>query len=195
MSRMNGSTTPMTYRIWHWANAQVVGLLLLTVFLRKTFLSSKGMTVTLGSKLTEKGVQVPEEALKGAARAVRDGMWDWHYPLGFVLGGLLLVRIFFARQSFPGLKTWKARIHSSFYLASGFMALSGCLMYFSDKLGIPEEGVDAILEVHETALWYFVGFIVFHLAGVLRAELTYEPGIVSRMIHGRPEQGPKPGAN
>jgi cytochrome b561 len=178
------SKYPVMFRLWHWLNAKVVGLLLLTVFLRKTFLSSKKMAATLGQKLGENGVQAQEETLKGAARAIRDSMWEWHYPLGFVLGGLLLVRIFFARESFPGFKTWKARVHSSFYVACAFMVVSGTTMYFSDKLGISEELVDEILEIHETALWYFVGYIVVHLAGLIRAELTSEPGVVSKMIHG-----------
>lgn len=175
----------VSFRLWHWFNAPVVFLLLMTVFLRKTFLSYKGVALILGEKLRESGVPVQDGVLKDAARAVRDGMWQWHYPLGFVLGGLFLFRIFLAKESFPGLKTWKARFHSSFYLASGFMVLSGCLMYFSDTLGLSEGIVDGIEEIHETAMWYFVGFIVLHLAGVIRAEVTEEPGIVSRMIHGK----------
>ena len=182
---MNDQGRPFTYRGWHWANALVLSLSLLTVVLRKTFLSSKSMAIVIQRELQTKGVAVTGEQAKVASRAVRDVMWDWHFKLGFVLVALLLVRFFLVRWPLPRFKSLKEGIHGSFYLALSVMGITGLSMYYSGVLGLSQGLVDGVQEVHETLLWYFVGFLVMHIAGVVWAEMRDESGLVSRMIHGK----------
>jgi Ni,Fe-hydrogenase I cytochrome b subunit len=38
-------------------------------------------------------------------------------------------------------------------------------------------------------MWYVIAFVVLHVAGVIRAELRDDAGLVSQMIHGRDGAG------
>jgi Ni,Fe-hydrogenase I cytochrome b subunit len=176
---------PLGLRVWHWASALVLLLILSTVLLRKTFLSARAMTGVITRELGEQGVAVSEDAAKVAARAIRDGMWEWHYRLGFVLAGLLLFRILFVKRKLPRPKSLKNSIHAAFFAVIAFMAVTGLSMYFSSSLGISEEVVDEIVEIHELGQWFFFAFVPLHILGVIRAEATDEPGITSSMIHGK----------
>ena len=175
---------PMGLRIWHWGSGLTLLLILATVLLRKTFLSSRKMAEVISGELTKGGVQASEEVVKTAARAVRDGMWEWHYRLGFVLAFWFVFRWVAGRYPFPKPKNLKDAIHAVFYLVTAFMAVSGLVMYYSGSLGISDGIVDEIKEIHEAGQWFFFAFIPVHLFAVVRAELKGERGIISRMIHG-----------
>ncbi len=182
---MSERDRPWAYRGWHWANSLILSLSLFTVALRKTFLSSKSMATVIQRELLAKGVVVNEAQTKVAARAVRDEMWEWHFKLGFVLVGLLVFRLVFVKWPLPRFQSLKESVHGSFYVALSVMGITGLSMYYSGLLGLSQGVVDGVQEVHETLLWYFVGFLVLHLAGVVRAEMRGEPGLVSSMIHGK----------
>jgi cytochrome b561 len=191
MSTVFEKSHSATLRFWHWLNAFVVTLLLMTVILRKTFLSSRKMTTILSEKLGKAVSGLTPETLKAATGAIRDQMWDWHYRLGFVLAGLFLFRVIFVKKPLFMIKDgWRAGTHAglikttyaAFYAATAFMAASGLFMYFSGDLHVSEALVDEVQEIHEWFQWFFFGFGFLHLAGVIRAELTGESGIVSRMI-------------
>ncbi|MBU6152972.1 MAG: cytochrome b/b6 domain-containing protein [Bdellovibrionales bacterium] len=179
------SDKPLCFRIWHWVNGSVLLLSILTVVLRKTFLNSKKIAATLQGELGTAGITVSEDQARTAGRAIRDGMWEWHYRLGFVLAGLLLIRILFVKRKLPRPKGLKNSIHAAFFAAIAFMAVTGLVMYFSSSLGISEEVVDEIVEIHELGQWFFFAFVPLHILGVIRAETTNEPGITSSMIHGK----------
>ena len=176
---------PLVFRVWHWVNGSVLLLSILTVVLRKTFLNSKKMAATIQSEFGTAGMSVSEDQARTVGRAIRDGMWEWHYRLGFVLAGLLLFRILFVKRKLPRPKSLKNSIHASFFAAIAFMAVTGLVMYFSSSLGISEEVVDEIVEIHELGQWFFFAFVPLHILGVIRAEATDEPGITSSMIHGK----------
>ena len=180
-----GLERPLGLRVWHWSSGLVLGLILLTVFLRKTFMSSRKMAETLTLELSKSGVQVSADAAKVAGRAIRDGMWEWHYRLGFVLAGLWVFRFVFGRFPFPKVKSLKGGAHAAFYVVTAFMAVTGLMMYFSEVFHLSEGIVDEIQEIHEMGQWFFFLFVPMHLVGVVRAELSGERGIVSRMIHGK----------
>lgn len=80
-------------RIWHWLNAIAVSGLLLTFFLRKTFLSWRENSAVIVDKLSSLGVEVTAEQAKIVAKAIRAPMWEWHIIFGVMLGLLLLFRI------------------------------------------------------------------------------------------------------
>lgn len=176
---------PLSFRIWHWTNGIVLLLSILTVVLRKTFLNSKKMAATMQSEFGSAGITVSEDQARSVGRAIRDGMWEWHYRLGFVLAALLLVRILFVKRKLPRPKGLKNSVHAAFFAAIAFMAVTGLVMYFSGSIGLSEEVVDEIVEIHELGQWFFFAFVPLHILGVIRAEATDEPGITSGMIHGK----------
>jgi Ni/Fe-hydrogenase 1 B-type cytochrome subunit len=179
------SNKPLSFRIWHWVNGSVLLLSILTVVLRKTFLNSKKMAATMQSEFGSAGITVSEDQARSVGRAIRDGMWEWHYRLGFVLAALLVVRVLFVKRKLPRPKGLKNSVHAAFFAAIAFMAVTGLVMYFSGSIGLTEEVVDEIVEIHELGQWFFFAFVPLHILGVIRAEATDEPGITSSMIHGK----------
>jgi Ni/Fe-hydrogenase 1 B-type cytochrome subunit len=188
-------------RLVHWLDALVVLGLLGTVLLRKTFLSYRANGALIQEELAERNVPITLDAAKAIARVIRAPMWDWHYYLGFALAALLLYRLilffgqgereilatsFLGRDSTTKLKKRASRsVHVLYYLFVAVMVATGLALYFKEPLGLVESATRAMKEVHETLTWFFVAFVSLHLAGVVIAECTDEPGIVSAMIHGK----------
>lgn len=59
----------------------------------QTFLSWRTNAAFIETKIQESGGSVTPEAAKTIAQGLRDVMWEWHYYIGFALGGLLVMRI------------------------------------------------------------------------------------------------------
>lgn len=185
MTKSEIESKPIGFRLWHWANGSVLLLSILTVVLRKTFLNSKKMAATMQTEFASAGISVSEDQARTVGRAIRDGMWEWHYRLGFVIAALLVVRVLGVKRKLPRPKGLKNSVHAAFFAAIAFMAVTGLVMYFSSSLGLSEEIVDEIVEIHELGQWFFFAFVPLHILGVVRAETTTEPGITSSMIHGK----------
>lgn len=197
---------PLSLRIWHWLNSVVIFGLLSTVLLRKTFLSWRTNSELIKNKLVEGGITITPELAKDIAVSIRNPMWDWHYILGFCLTGLLVFRVFvkfFSKKNqqtapraweflkaprnerFPALHFGAVKMaYILFYLSALFMVVSGLLMYFKSDLALAKETTDALKEIHEVMMWFFVVFSAGHILGVLIAENREDKGIVSDMIHG-----------
>jgi Ni,Fe-hydrogenase I cytochrome b subunit len=43
-------------------------------------------------------------------------------------------------------------------------------------------------EIHELSLYYLVGYMILHIGGVLLADFTKSPGIISRIISGKSQK-------
>jgi Ni/Fe-hydrogenase 1 B-type cytochrome subunit len=199
---------PLGLRVWHWLNALAVTGLLLTVLLHKTFLNPKDNAALIQEKLADSGTTVTIEIARQAARAMRERMFEWHYYFGFLLTGAFLIRVIVAivQRDFPwrhtliGIRHFRksdsadkrSAFHFTavktgyltFYIAALVMILTGLPMYFSDTLGITKDKHHTLQKIHEFFLWYFVGFLVIHIVGVVVAELREHRGIISDMIHG-----------
>jgi len=65
------------------------------------------------------------------------------------------------------------------------MAISGLVMYFRGALGIDKGSSELVKELHEWAFWFFALFIIAHIAGVVKAELSNDKGIVSSIFNGK----------
>ncbi|QDK45028.1 cytochrome b/b6 domain-containing protein [Bdellovibrio sp. ZAP7] len=200
---------PASLRWWHWLNALAILALLGTVLLRKTFLSWRTNAEFIKTKVEEGAGSVTPEVAESIAKGLRDLMWQWHYWIGFGLGALLLARILIglfvvkkcpatqAVQSAAGLKevpktkrigavhyTLVKTGYALFYLFTLYMVLSGLLLYFKNDLGLAKDLTSFLKEVHEWLMWFFVAFVVGHIAGVFIAENRGDKGLTSDMING-----------
>jgi len=185
----------LLYRIWHWTMAISVIGLLLTVLLRKTFLSWHTNAALIQSKLAETGTEITAETAKMIAKAIRAPMWEWHYIFGLVLGISIAMRIYMllTKQAQFSLTVLlqapkEEKLQRAVYLLLGLaimvMALTGAMLYFEETLGLTRESTAWIKEVHEIGMYAVLGLVVMHLAGVFRHEVATKEGIVSKMIHG-----------
>lgn len=200
---------PASMRWWHWLNALAILALLGTVLLRKTFLSWRTNAAYIQSKIEEGAGSITPEVAESIAKGLRDVMWQWHYWIGFALGALLVARILIgifvvkkcpathAVQSAMGIRTLprETRIsalhytlvksgYALFYLITVYMVLSGVALYFKKELGISKDIGSLVKEVHEFLMWFFVIFVVGHIAGVFIAENRGDKGLTSDMISG-----------
>lgn len=179
-------------RIWHWLNSATIFLLFLTVFLRKVFFGKESKSIIL-SKSQELGAFLTEPQAREIARAVRNNMWQWHPIIGFIAISLLVFRIilYFKNKKYslnnsdkPLIYKIVKNIHKLFYILLGVMGLTGSILYWKESLHISEGLAHNIQEVHETLLWFFVLFVITHILGVIKGELSEDKGIVSDMING-----------
>lgn len=180
-------------RVWHWANSGAIFLLLITVILRKTFLSVRGNTPLIVAKAQEVGAVLTDSQATDIAKALRSPMWQWHPIIGLVAIALLIFRFIIYlqnRASAPDVskKPLQYKIvkksHSLFYVILGVMGVSGVLLYWSEAFGLSTDFNHTVKEVHEFLMWFFVVFVIAHIVGVVKSELGEDRGLVSDMING-----------
>ena len=186
----------VVYRIWHWLLALSTLGLLGTVLLRKTFLSWRTNSEIIQTKLLENGIEITPEVAKLTAKAIRSGMWEWHYIFALFLAIAIFLRLFmlFTKQvqlpiiKFSQAQNFEKKIQYAVYTLLCFfimlMAISGAVLYFYEPLGFNKESIHWVKEAHELMMNGVILFIVLHFIGVLKHEMTTKESIISKMIHG-----------
>lgn len=179
------------YRILHWLIAFSFILLLITIFLRKTWMEKNHVAEIIQAFLADKGYPaLPEDDAILLAKKIRKPMWDWHIYLGYVLTGLYCIRLavpFFGEMKFSSpfkagldMKTkFQFWVYLVFYACTAVSLITGLIIEFG-----PKEYKKPMEEIHELSLYYLLGFMILHFGGVLIAELTSDKGLVSRIISG-----------
>ncbi len=179
------------YRIIHWSIAVSFLLLLITIFLRMTWLNKDNVAAIIQDYLSTTKQVLTQEQLIQLAKKIRKPMWDWHIYIGYVLTGLFSIRFLlplFGEMKFqnPFAKklTLKMKFHRWTYLLFYFCVIISLVTGLVITLG-PKAYKDTMEEIHELGIYYLIAFIVIHLAGVLMAEFTDQKGIISRIISGK----------
>jgi cytochrome b561 len=185
----------LLYRIWHWTMALSVIGLLVTVLLRKTFLSWRTNSEIIMTKFQDAGLEVTTELAKATAKAIRSGMWEWHYIFGLFLGISILIRIYMILSKkailpvitliqAPKEKKLQYGVYTLLCFFIMIMTLSGGFLYFYEIFTFTKDEIHLVKEIHEVTMWGIVVFVTLHLAGVLKHEFDTKEPIVSKMIHG-----------
>lgn len=178
------------YRIIHWAIAFSFLLLLITIFLRLTWMNKYNMAAIIQSYLSGTDQVLSQEQIIALAKKIRQPMWDWHIYIGYVLVGLFSIRFIlplFGQMKFPNpfgkhlsakakFQKWTYII---FYVCVVVSLTTGLIIHLG-----PKEFKHPTEDIHKLGIYYLTAFIVIHLAGVLRAEFTDQKGIISRIVSG-----------
>ena len=179
------------FRILHWSIAIAFLLLLLTIFLRKTWMEKSHVAEIIQTYLTENNYEtLPQDDAIVLAKKIRKPMWDWHIYLGYVLVGLYCIRLappFFGEMKFTSpfqkdldtktkFQYWTYLI---FYVFTGISLITGLIIEWG-----PKTYKKPMEEIHELSIYYLLAFIVIHFGGVLVAELGSQKGIISKIISG-----------
>ncbi|MBK5214397.1 MAG: cytochrome b/b6 domain-containing protein [Flavobacteriaceae bacterium] len=187
---MENTKYSKVYRIIHWAIAVSFLLLLITIFLRLTWMNKFNMAAIIQDYLSGTDQVLTQDQLIALAKKIRQPMWDWHIYLGYVLTGLFSLRFIlplFGNMKFqnPFAKNLSIKekfqkwTYIVFYLCVVTSLTTGLIIEFGSKeLKKPME------EIHVLGIYYLVGFIVIHVAGVIIAEFTAHKGIISRIVRG-----------
>ena len=183
------------YRIVHWAIAVSFVLLLVTIFLRLTWMNKNNMAAIIQDQLATTQQHVSQDQAIALAKKIRQPMWDWHIYMGYVLAGLFTLRSMlpvFGHMKFQnpmekGLSTTSKFRKWTYLLFYGFVVISlvtGVLIVWG-----PKGWKDLLEQIHVLGIYYLLGFIAVHLAGVLKAEFTDRKGIISSIVNGSGDAG------
>lgn len=179
------------YRVLHWSIAICFILLLVTIFLRATWLNKNQVSDIIQNYLSNTDQTLSKEQSVQLAKQIRKPMWDWHIYLGYALVALYSIRLiipFFGLMKFTNplqidfsiKQKFQYWVYIVFYICVFISLTTGLLMMFGPKnLGKISE------EIHVLSIYYLLTFIVIHLGGVLIAELTNQRGLVSKIISGK----------
>ena len=187
---MKNTKYSKVYRIIHWVIAISFLLLLITIFLRLTWMNKFNMAAIIQDYLSGTEQNLSQEQLIILAKKIRQPMWNWHIYIGYVLVGLFSIRFIlpiFGHMKFqnPFDKNLSAKmkfqkwIYIIFYICVIVSLLTGLTI----ELG-PKELKKTMEEIHVLSIYYLLAFIGIHLAGVLIAEFSDQKGIISRIISG-----------
>jgi cytochrome b561 len=179
------------FRIMHWSIAICMILLLLTIFLRMTWMNKHNVSDIIQEFLADKDLSLDENLSIKLAKKIRAPMWDWHIYLGYVLVGLFALRFLlpfigvmkFNNPFSKGLKIQQKVeywVFILFYLCITASLFTGMMMEFG-----PEEWEHDMEDIHVWSLYYLLTYIIIHIGGVVVKELTTEKGLISRVISGK----------
>ncbi len=178
------------YRIIHWSIAISFILLLITIFLRLTWMNKDNMASIIKDYLGSNGLELSQKQLIDLAKKIRQPMWIWHIYIGYVLVGLFSIRFILAAFGTVGIQNPLAKNQTTkekfqkwtyivFYCCVVVSLVTGLLIKFG-----PKTIKEPMEEIHVLSLYYLLAFIGLHIAGVLIAEFTNQKGIVSRIVSG-----------
>lgn len=187
---MENRTYSAIYRIMHWAMALCIIFLLITIFLRLTWMNKENVADIIQNYLSTKSVALSRDEIIVLAKQIRKPMWSWHIYTGYILTGLFSLRLllpFFGamkfsnplRKGLPLKAKFQYWAYIIFYLGLAISLATGLIIEFGPKtLKKPVE------EIHVLSLYYLIPFLIVHIGGVILAEFSNQPGIVSRIIRG-----------
>ena len=178
------------YRIIHWAIAFSFLLLLITIFLRLTWMNKDNMAGIIQDYLNGTDQVLSQEQVIALAKKIRQPMWTWHIYIGYVLVGLFSIR--FLLPAFGQMKiqnpfgknlSTKMKFQNWTYIIFYACVIVSLTTGLLIELG-PKELKEPMEEIHVLGIYYLITFIAVHLAGVLMAEFTEQKGIISRIVSG-----------
>lgn len=178
------------YRIIHWAIAISFLLLLITIFLRLTWLNKNNVAAIIQDYLSTTSQKLTQDEAIILAKKIRKPMWDWHIYLGYLLTGLFTIRFIlpaFGQMKIqnPLDKSLSAKMkfqkwsYIIFYICVVVSLITGLIIVLG-----PRQYKDPMEDIHVLSIYYLIAFLVIHIGGILVAEFTNEKGIVSRIISG-----------
>ena len=178
------------YRIMHWSIAFCMTLMLITIFLRMTWMNKNNVALIMQDYLSTTDQSLSQDQLILLAKKIRKPMWDWHVYIGYALVGLYSIRLalpFFGHMKFSNPFTkglaFKEKIqcwtYLVFYACVAISLITGLIIVLG-----PENSKKSMEDIHVLSIYYLLTFIVIHLATIFFSEFTNQQGLISRIISG-----------
>jgi len=195
---------PASIRLWHWLAFLFFLASITTVIFGSTLFKTKSNIQMVQEQVQEKGGSVTEKQAWAVAHEYSDKLWTLHKFIGYGLSFLLLCRII-AEVSISKEKKLATRIRAAlsypaetidrkhnllvqygyviFYTMFIIMSVTGLTLAFEDVKWL--DPVHQLAKnIHSIVQYGLYAYMVTHIIGVIRADLTKYGGIVSRMING-----------
>ncbi len=182
------------YRIIHWTIAFTFILLLITIFLRLTWMNKYNMAAIIQEYLSNTEQVLSQDQTIALAKKIRQPMWNWHIYMGYALVGLFSIRFMlpaFGHMKFQNPFGKKLSIKMKFQKWTYLIFYACVIVSLTTGLIIelgPKELKKPMEEIHVLGIYYLIAFIAIHLIGVLIAEFTDQKGIISRIVSGSKDE-------
>ena len=195
---------PASIRLWHWLAFLFFLATITTVIFASTLFTTKSNIPMVQEQVQQSGGSVTEKQASAVAHEYSDKLWMLHKYFGFGLSFLLLWRII-AEVTIDKEKKVGPRIRTAlsypvgtidrkhnlfvqygylvFYAMFILMSITGLILAFEDV-----QWLDPVHElaksIHSIVQYGMYAYMLTHIIGVIRADLTKYGGIISRMING-----------
>lgn len=201
-------------RFWHWGNAALVILQLITILFQRFIVQAKSAVPEFQQLLSKDNIALTEKQGRQLAHVISERIWEWHIYFGLTLVGFWVLRIIIelrspspmkfssrlmevlrryrlapaAEKSEAGKVLFAKSTYALFYLFISIMAITGTILAYHNEVAFFDSIEHTAEEIHNVTMYLILGFVVLHVGGVVWAELTKEHGLISRMVGG---EGPK----
>jgi len=202
------TTYSLAIRIWHWITFLTITASIILVLFASTVFTIKGNLSMVQEQIQQKGRTVTPDQARAVAHEYSDKLWMLHKYVGYGLCFLLLSRIvlevtYSKQQKLSGkikkalafqtqnqeqksdqahylLVKWGYVIFYSLFL---IMALTGLGLAYED-VPLFKSNHKLIANIHSFVQYLIYFYILSHIVGVIKADVTNNKGIVSSMING-----------
>lgn len=196
---------PASIRLWHWMLVLFFFASLMTVLFGSTLFRTRDNVAMVQDQIHQEGGSITEKQAWRVSHEFSDKLWILHKYIGFGLAVLLIWRIgietALSKEQKLSARLKKAmqfphsdpeanhyrmvqRVYAIFYGLLLLMVVSGLILAFEDVSALRAVQEPAEL-VHNIVQYGLYGFLLFHIVGVVRADMGRYGGIVSRMINGK----------
>lgn len=177
-------------RLLHWSIAFTILFLLLTVFLRSTWMDKNQIGDIVKNNLNKSNINLTDKDAANIGRAVRRPMWQCHIYAGYVMIGLYVIRMIVTaiqgiayKNPFTKGLSFKEKLKSWIYIIFYFLLTITLFTGFMVENG-PKAWKDSMEFIHVKSLYFFIAFIIVHIVGVMIADAKEDRGIISKIITG-----------
>lgn len=188
---MKNKQYTLALRLIHWLIAISILLLLITIFLRMTWLNKNHLADIISGYLSVNNQSLSYDDIIILAKQIRKPMWIWHLYIGYFLIGLFITRIVLsfsgiAKIQNPTVKNLMIKerfqywVYIAFYVFVFLSLVTGMLIVFG-----PDTLKKQVEFIHKLSIYYLIVYIVLHIGGILIAEFTSQKGIISWMVSGK----------
>ncbi|MBO2011927.1 cytochrome b/b6 domain-containing protein [Hymenobacter negativus] len=196
-------------RFWHWGNAALITLQLITILFQKVIVNSKSAVPEFQQALSKDSVAITAQQGRAFAHIISERIWDWHKYFGWAIVAFFVLRVFLqligpselrfsarlmeimrryrlappANKSETGKILFAKTTYALFYLFLTIMVVTGLILIYED-VSFLRPIHHLAEETHNVTMYLIIGFIVLHVVGVVWAEIKEDNGLISRMIGG-----------
>jgi Ni/Fe-hydrogenase 1 B-type cytochrome subunit len=196
-------------RFWHWANALLISLQLITILFQKVIVNSRSAVPEFQQAMSKNNVTITTKQGGAFAHIISERIWDWHIYFGWALVALWVMRLFLhltgpselrfsarlmeilrryrlappADKSQAGKILFAKTTYALFYLFLSIMVATGLIMIYEDTAFFGPMHHTAE-EIHNVTMYLIIAFILIHVVGVVWAESKEDHGLISRMVGG-----------
>ena len=89
---------PKLHRLIHWLLAFSILFILLTIVLRSTWMDKTHIATILQSGLQNDNISISQQQAITIAKSIRNEMFQWHYIVGYFVGVLVLLRVYYSKK-------------------------------------------------------------------------------------------------